>query len=253
MPLKKKSTGKDTYYYYENEDKQKKQFTKPFKERLKDCLKVDLIIIVSLVLIGGIAYFIGEIRNKEDTQEAIVQNPIVSETNEEDEWDEEAYKKELAQEGRLPVEGLSPWDITGNNESYIEKPEEQKGQIGDEWVSIWESAPSAYGDTGALIYYYVMGDPIDTIIATFTIENSGLAEEEYFKSWAKDFLGFNATIPYDTATPKEAREWVESTIDTLEEGQTYEKIFGDAKYEVYGKPDYMIVLNITADKSKYIE
>ena len=84
-------------------------------------------------------------------------------------------------------------------------------------------------------------------------EDYPLPEEEYFKSWAKDFLGFNATMPYDTATPKEAREWVESTIDTLEEGQTYEKIFGNAKYEVYGKPDYMIVLNITADKSKYIE
>jgi hypothetical protein len=50
-------------------------------------------------------------------------------------------------------------------------------------------------------------------------------------------LGFMATMPYEGATPEEARAWVESTIPVLEgtSGDPQEKEFGGVKYVLYGQ------------------
>jgi len=46
-----------------------------------------------------------------------------------------------------------------------------------------------------------------------------------------DFLGYIATIPYENASPEEARSWVESNI----EKHGVEKVFGEVKYTIYGE------------------
>jgi hypothetical protein len=48
-------------------------------------------------------------------------------------------------------------------------------------------------------------------------------------------IGFMATMPYDGATPEDARAWVESTIPTLR-GEAQEMVFGGVKYVLYGPP-----------------
>ena len=54
-----------------------------------------------------------------------------------------------------------------------------------------------------------------------TIENTLYSSEENFKEWAKKYLVFNSTMPYNTASPNEARNWVISTIDNLKPQQEY--------------------------------
>ncbi len=162
----------------------------------------------------------------------------------------EINNKILAEKGLLPVEGLNPFDIVYNNESYIPKTKERYSEINDEYVAIWESS-GYYGDTGALLSYYLMADPLDSILAEFTIENTLYSSEEDFKEWAKKYLGFNSTISYNTSSPDEARNWIITTIDNMKPQQEYSKIFGDAKFNLYGTPDYIITLEISADTSMY--
>jgi hypothetical protein len=47
-----------------------------------------------------------------------------------------------------------------------------------------------------------------------------------------------ASMPYDGATPEEARAWVESTILSLEgtSGDPQQNVFGGVKYVLYGQP-----------------
>ncbi|MCI0562477.1 MAG: hypothetical protein MN733_28660 [Nitrososphaera sp.] len=51
-------------------------------------------------------------------------------------------------------------------------------------------------------------------------------------------MGFVATMPYDGATPEEARAWVEATIPTLsgEPGDAREMVFAGVRYRLFGPP-----------------
>jgi hypothetical protein len=55
---------------------------------------------------------------------------------------------------------------------------------------------------------------------------------------ATEFLSFMATLPYDGATPEDAKTWVESTIPILsgEPDDTQEMVFGGVKYVLSGPP-----------------
>lgn len=55
---------------------------------------------------------------------------------------------------------------------------------------------------------------------------------------AVELLGFMATMPYDGATPDDAKAWVESGISTLSDrpGEAQEAVFGGVKYVLQGPP-----------------
>jgi len=55
---------------------------------------------------------------------------------------------------------------------------------------------------------------------------------------ATELLSFMAALPYDGATPEDARAWVESTIPTLsgETVDSQEMVFGGVKYVLSGPP-----------------
>lgn len=56
-------------------------------------------------------------------------------------------------------------------------------------------------------------------------------------SFAIDFLGFMATMPYDEAEPDQARNWVAETLPTItESGDVRETTFGNVKFQLFGIP-----------------
>jgi hypothetical protein len=71
-------------------------------------------------------------------------------------------------------------------------------------------------------------DLIDSTVLQF-----GTPDNEFTAS----FLGFMATMPYDGATQEEARDWVETTLPTLQgEGDVREKVFAGVNYRLFGLP-----------------
>ena len=60
---------------------------------------------------------------------------------------------------------------------------------------------------------------------------------------AAEFLSFMATLPYDGATPEDARAWVESTIPTLSDqpDDAKETMFGAVKYVLSGPPKALVL------------
>jgi hypothetical protein len=69
------------------------------------------------------------------------------------------------------------------------------------------------------------------------IETSVLQYSNPDSKTAIPIVGFMASMPYEGATPEDARAWVESTIPALEgaSGDPQEKIFGGVKYVLYGQ------------------
>ena len=90
--------------------------------------------------------------------------------------------------------------------------------------------PSIY-----LFYVVVYGrepfivDLIETTVLQFSNPDVGIASA---------LMGFVATMPYDGATPEDARAWVENTIPTLsgKPGGSKEMVFAGAKYVLNGPP-----------------
>ena len=53
---------------------------------------------------------------------------------------------------------------------------------------------------------------------------------------ASQFLGYVASVPYASASPSEARVWVENNI-----GQSVTSTFGSARFEMIANPDTPLV------------
>jgi hypothetical protein len=55
---------------------------------------------------------------------------------------------------------------------------------------------------------------------------------------ATELLSFVATLPYDGASPEDARQWVENTIPTLsaKPDDAQEAVFGGVKFVLSGPP-----------------
>ena len=67
----------------------------------------------------------------------------------------------------------------------------------------------------------------------FDIYNESLDPDD-FAAYATSYLGFCATVPYDTAQASEARAWVEDSIAAAISGDVVESTFGAGQYKLYG-------------------
>lgn len=68
--------------------------------------------------------------------------------------------------------------------------------------------------------------------ATFSIENGLNADPETFMELAKSYFTFCASLPYDSAEPEKAMEWVKENVEAPGEG--VELIIGDAEFALRG-------------------
>jgi hypothetical protein len=130
--------------------------------------------------------------------------------------------------GKLP--GLSPVNVTVNLEGQkFTCTQVKKGAVYYERTCI-KGVPSVN-----LLQVVISGR--EPFVVDF-IEASVLQYTDPDNKIATELLSFMATMPYDGATPEDARKWVERTIPTLsgKPDDTQEMVFGGVKYVLYGPP-----------------
>lgn len=130
-----------------------------------------------------------------------------------------------APKGLLP--GLLPADVTAN----LESRGMECGQV--EKLQMYYVRSCTRSESSVLLRVDVYGrqaffvDLIEASVIQFDSASNGLA---------KDFLGFVSTMPYDGATPAEARVWIETSLP-LSSVDGVEATFAGVKFALYGNSE----------------
>jgi hypothetical protein len=136
------------------------------------------------------------------------------------------------------LSGLSPVDVTVNLEQRgFTCTSVDKGVVYYERTCKREE-PSIY-------LFYVVVSGREPFIVDF-IETSVLQFTNPDVKIASPLMGFMATMPYDGATPEDARAWVENTMPALtgKPGDAKEMMFGGVKYLLGGSPPTAFTLEM---------
>jgi hypothetical protein len=137
--------------------------------------------------------------------------------------------------GQLP--GLSPRNVTVRlEEEQFTCTDVKKGRV-------YYERTCTRGVPGVQVFRVVISGR-EPFFVDF-IEASILQYEEPASKIAIPILGLVAALPYDGATPEEAKSWVEKTIPILSDdpSDTQESLFGGVRYVLYG-PQTAITLEI---------
>lgn len=100
-----------------------------------------------------------------------------------------------------------------------------------------KSAKTTDSDFGYEVSYsidYVTGFTVTS--AFFTTYNNFQLPDELFTEYAKNYLGFCSTIPYDNNDADRVREWIKVSVDELtneSESSTKELVVGDAEFSIH--------------------
>lgn len=99
--------------------------------------------------------------------------------------------------------------------------------------------------SGAEMVYSVSAKGVSEIVtAQFTITYNA-AQKEASEQKAREFLGYCASLPYDTALPATAKSWVIDNIANADTaGKEITKTIGDANFTLYGT-EYAKILTIS--------
>lgn len=130
--------------------------------------------------------------------------------------------------GQLP--GLSPRNVTVSlEEQQFTCTSVRKG-------AVYYQRTCSRGVPGVQVFLVVISGR-EPFVVDF-IEASILQYENPDPKIAIPILGLIAALPYDGATPEDARLWVENTIPVLsgDPADAQENVFGGAKYVLYGPP-----------------
>jgi hypothetical protein len=130
--------------------------------------------------------------------------------------------------GRLP--GLSPRNVTVSLEAQqFTCTEVKKG-------TVYYERSCTRGVPGVQVFQVLISGREPFVVDL--IEASILQYEDPDPEIATSILGSIAALPYETATPEDARSWVENTIPTLSDdpADTQEKVFGRVKFVLHGPP-----------------
>ena len=133
-----------------------------------------------------------------------------------------------AAKGQIP--GLSPRNVTvALEDQKFTCTEVTKG-------AVYYERTCSRGVPGAEVFLVVISGSTPSVVDF--IEGSILQYENPENEIAIRILSLVAGLPYDGATPDEARAWLESTIPALssEPGGEQETEFGGVKYVLYGPP-----------------
>ena len=135
---------------------------------------------------------------------------------------------DAAANGQIP--GLSPRNVTvALEDQNFTCTEVTKG-------SVYYERTCSRGVPGAEVFLVVISGRTPSVVDF--IEGLILQYENPENEIAIQILNLVAGLPYDGATPDEARAWVESTIPALsgEPGGEQEAMFGGVKYVLFGPP-----------------
>lgn len=130
--------------------------------------------------------------------------------------------------GQLP--GLSPRNVTVSlEEQRFTCTSVKKG-------AVYYQRTCTRGVPGVQVFHVIISGREPFVVDL--IEASILQYENPDSEIAVSILGLIAALPYDGATPEEARSWVENTIPVLSDdpADAQENLFGGVKYVLYGPP-----------------
>lgn len=130
--------------------------------------------------------------------------------------------------GQLP--GLSPRNVTVSLEGQqFTCTLVKKG-------AVYYERTCTRGVPGVQVFQVLISGREPSVVDS--IEASVLQYDKPDLEIAASILGLIAAMPYDGATPEDARSWVESTIPTLSDdpAEAQETMFGDVKFVLYGPP-----------------
>lgn len=130
--------------------------------------------------------------------------------------------------GQIP--GLSPRNVT------VRLEEQQFTCTSVKKGAVYYERTCSRGVPGVQVFHVVISGREPFVVDL--IEASILQYENPDPESATSILGLIAAIPYDGATPEDAKSWVENTIPALsgDPGDVQEKVFGEVKYALYGPP-----------------
>lgn len=146
----------------------------------------------------------------------------------------------------MPIlSGLEIVDITLSIKNACGMPE-GKWTSSDDASKQKEVTSSCTVSNGCNLAYTIHADwNAQVSHVMFDVYNDSLSAED-FAAYAASYLGFCATVPYDTAQASDARAWVEENIATAMGGETVEATFGAGQYMLYGG-DAFATLEISAE------
>lgn len=100
----------------------------------------------------------------------------------------------------------------------------------------WTASKSwDFPDTTILLDYSITGDEDSQLISgSFGVTWDGVTESDTFNTIASTYLGFIATVPYDTSNTQEAKQWVSDQIETVAGGDPVSTTIGDATFTLSG-------------------
>lgn len=118
----------------------------------------------------------------------------------------------------------------GLEEAAIAKAPEEARE-----VFAFSSSTSYRDDDSGVTYDYslTMDSNFQIIGASFRVTNNSVPKE-IFLTIASLYLGFAATMPYEAASPADARSWVEENINHVPSENEISTTIGDAKFELSG-------------------
>lgn len=86
-----------------------------------------------------------------------------------------------------------------------------------------------------LLDYSIIGDDDSQLISgSFGATWDGITSTDIFKRIAADYLGFIATLPYDTSDTQAAKQWVLEQMETVAGSDPVSKTIGDATFTLSG-------------------
>lgn len=144
-------------------------------------------------------------------------------------------------------ESTAPVGIPGSHYTDIVLNCEKLGLTEHEFNSAEEDAQEYYRYTASamqdvneldirLDYYLLIDEDYQVISGTFGASWLATQENSVFEGTAGGYLGFCATMPYDSADGEAAKEWVFQNLQSAGDlnGETVTTTIGDAKYSMYG-------------------
>lgn len=96
-------------------------------------------------------------------------------------------------------------------------------------------ASSSYDrtDIGLMLSYSLSADKDSQLtVSSVTVTSNGILSNDEILEFAKNYLGYSITVPYDTAKPDEARAWLDENIANYESQPT--TTIGDAAFLIRG-------------------
>ena len=150
------------------------------------------------------------------------------------------------------IAGSNVLDITTGMETQWDIPEGEL-TVPENTTDGVLYASSSYdrADNGLMLSYSLSADSDSQLtVGSITLNSNGTLSNDELLEFAKNYLGYAITVPYDTANPNDARAWLEENLSNYESQPT--TTIGDATFVLSGFSDEngnitFITLEISVD------